>query len=126
VWLFGWHSTHENLKEKAGELLRLVVNSGTFVRRDERRTRPVQHWNPGIAAVLSFLIPGLGQMYKGQEINGLRHSYIKMVGKTGVSPKEHQDLARHSTYALTGRYTYSRMYDLAAAATSLRSFKPNA
>jgi TM2 domain-containing membrane protein YozV len=25
-----------------------------------------QTWNPGIAAVLSFVIPGAGQMYKGQ------------------------------------------------------------
>jgi TM2 domain-containing membrane protein YozV/RNA polymerase subunit RPABC4/transcription elongation factor Spt4 len=23
-------------------------------------------WNPGVAAVLSFVIPGLGQMYKGE------------------------------------------------------------
>jgi hypothetical protein len=28
-------------------------------------------WSPGIAAVLSFLIPGLGQMYKGQIAGGL-------------------------------------------------------
>lgn len=27
---------------------------------------PVMRWNPGIAAVLSFFIPGLGQLYKGQ------------------------------------------------------------
>jgi len=27
-------------------------------------------WNPGVAAVLSFLIPGLGQIYKGQLIAG--------------------------------------------------------
>jgi hypothetical protein len=27
-------------------------------------------WSPGVAMVLSFLIPGLGQMYKGQAING--------------------------------------------------------
>ena len=44
-----------------------------------------------------------------------------MVGKTGVSPKEHQDLARHSTYALTGRYTHSHLYDLAAAVNGLPS-----
>jgi hypothetical protein len=42
-----------------------------------------------------------------------------MIGKAGVAPKEHQDLARHSTYALTSRYTHSRCYDLAAAAQSL-------
>ena len=42
-----------------------------------------------------------------------------MVGKAGISPKEHQDLARHSTYALTARYTHSRFYDLAAAVQTL-------
>jgi hypothetical protein len=53
------------------------------------------------------------------DFHALRHSYITMIGKTGVSPKEHQDLARHSTYNLTGRYTHSRAYDLAAAVQSL-------
>ncbi len=32
--------------------------------------RPTATWNPGTAAVLSFLIPGLGQMYKGQIFMG--------------------------------------------------------
>lgn len=41
------------------------------------------------------------------------------IGKAGVSPREHQDLARHSTYALTSRYSHSRFYDLAAAVQSL-------
>ena len=49
----------------------------------------------------------------------MRHTFFSMVGKAGVSPKEHQDLARHSTYALTARYTHSRFYDLAAAVQSL-------
>jgi integrase len=53
------------------------------------------------------------------DFHGLRHTFITMVGKVGVSPKEHQDLARHSTYALTGRYTHSRFYDLAAAVQAL-------
>lgn len=53
------------------------------------------------------------------DFHALRHSFITMVGKTGVSPKEHQDLARHSTYALTSRYSHSRFYDLAAAVQSL-------
>ena len=30
----------------------------------------VAQWSPGVAAVLSFVIPGLGQMYKGQVVNG--------------------------------------------------------
>jgi len=32
---------------------------------------PVQRWSPGLAAVLSFLVPGLGQVYKGQVLNGV-------------------------------------------------------
>ena len=56
------------------------------------------------------------------DFHALRHSFITMIGKTGVSPEEHQDLARHSTYALTGRYTHSRLYDLAAAVNGLPSF----
>ena len=53
------------------------------------------------------------------DFHSLRHGYITMIGKAGVSPKEHQDLARHSTYSLTARYTHSRFYDLAAAVQSL-------
>jgi TM2 domain-containing membrane protein YozV len=32
---------------------------------------PVRLWSPGLAAVLSFFVPGLGQLYKGQFINGV-------------------------------------------------------
>jgi site-specific recombinase XerD len=53
------------------------------------------------------------------DFHALRHSFITMVGKVGVSPREHQDLARHSTYALTSRYSHSRFYDLAAAVQAL-------
>jgi hypothetical protein len=28
-------------------------------------------WSPGVAAVLSLIIPGAGQLYKGQVLNGL-------------------------------------------------------
>jgi site-specific recombinase XerD len=58
------------------------------------------------------------------DFHSLRHSFITMIGKTGVTPKEHQDLARHSTYALTGRYTHSRLYDLAAAVNALPNMLP--
>jgi len=30
-----------------------------------------KHWHPGIAAVLSFFIPGLGQIYRGKILRGL-------------------------------------------------------
>ena len=32
---------------------------------------PVRLWSPGLAALLSFFLPGLGQLYKGQLINGI-------------------------------------------------------
>ena len=32
---------------------------------------PVRLWSPGLAALLSFFLPGLGQLYKGQIINGI-------------------------------------------------------
>lgn len=53
------------------------------------------------------------------DFHGLRHTFITMVGKTGVSAREHMDLARHSSYAMTSRYTHSRSYDLAAAVQGL-------
>jgi len=37
-------------------------------------------WNPGIAAVCSFFIPGLGQLYKGQVFNGLAWFLVVIVG----------------------------------------------
>ena len=48
--------------------------------RDERRLRPQQRWNPGVAAVLSFFWPGLGQMYKGQILNGFAWMFIIALG----------------------------------------------
>jgi len=37
-------------------------------------------WSPGVAAVMSLIIPGLGQMYKGQIINGLFWLVVVLVG----------------------------------------------
>lgn len=53
------------------------------------------------------------------DFHALRHGYITMVGKMGVSAREHMDLARHSSYAMTARYSHSRAYDLAAAVQAL-------
>ena len=39
-----------------------------------------QTWNPGIAGVLSFLIPGLGQMYKSQVGKGILFFIATVVG----------------------------------------------
>lgn len=37
-------------------------------------------WNPGIAAVLSLVIPGAGQMYKGQVPNGVAWLICTLIG----------------------------------------------
>jgi hypothetical protein len=41
---------------------------------------PTKRWSPGAAALLSLLLPGLGQMYKGQPINGLVWLVVVIVG----------------------------------------------
>jgi TM2 domain-containing membrane protein YozV len=41
---------------------------------------PVQRWSPGLAAVLSFFLPGLGQLYKGQFINAIVWFFAVMFG----------------------------------------------
>jgi len=41
---------------------------------------PVQRWSPGLAAVLSFFVPGLGQLYKGQILNGLVWFFVVGIG----------------------------------------------
>lgn len=41
---------------------------------------PSNQWHPGVAAVLSLVIPGAGQMYKGQVLNGLVWLLVVVVG----------------------------------------------
>lgn len=41
---------------------------------------PNRRWSPGTAALLSFLLPGLGQLYKGQPLNGLMWFFLTGVG----------------------------------------------
>ena len=41
---------------------------------------PYKRWSPGVAAVLSFFFPGVGQMYKGQVFNGLAWLVLVLVG----------------------------------------------
>ena len=41
---------------------------------------PVQRWSPGLAAVLSFFVPGLGQLYKGQILNGIVWFFFVCMG----------------------------------------------
>jgi len=41
---------------------------------------PIQRWSPGLAAVLSFFLPGLGQLYKGQILNGIVWFFVVGLG----------------------------------------------
>jgi hypothetical protein len=41
---------------------------------------PHQRWSPAAAMFLSFLIPGLGQIYKGQPLNGILWFIVTLVG----------------------------------------------
>lgn len=41
---------------------------------------PTKSWNPGMAAVLSFFIPGLGQLYKGEILTGFAYFFCTIIG----------------------------------------------
>lgn len=49
----------------------LPIGWGRLLVSEELHMAQVKQWSPGIAAVLSLVIPGAGQMYKGQVANGL-------------------------------------------------------
>lgn len=42
--------------------------------------QPQRKWSPGVAALLSFLIPGAGQIYKGNIGSGLVWMFFVVVG----------------------------------------------
>ena len=44
------------------------------------QTEKAEKWSPGVAVILSFFVPGLGQMYKGQIFNGLVWLFATVVG----------------------------------------------
>jgi len=53
------------------------------------------------------------------DFHALRHSFITHLGRAGVHPKTHQELARHSTPTLTARYTHGFKGDDVAAINAL-------
>ena len=56
----GDHDEHDLPAQQAAPGRTIVINHP-----------PIQRWSPGLAAVLSFFVPGLGQLYKGQILNGI-------------------------------------------------------
>ena len=61
------------------------------------------------------------------DFHALRHSYITLLERSGVSPKLAQELARHSDIRLTMNvYTHVRLHDLAGAVDGLPALLPSA
>ena len=59
------------------------------------------------------------------DFHALRHTYISSIVAGGASVRTAQELARHSTPALTiGRYSHTRLHDLRGALDSLPSVNP--
>ena len=95
--------------------------------RDYLRGRPPMaalwpgKWNERAAEMLRVDLAGAGIDYRDAEggvaeFHALRHSYISLLGRSGVSPKVTQTLARHSDIRLTMNvYSHAQIYDLSAA-----------
>jgi hypothetical protein len=59
------------------------------------------------------------------DFHATRHSFITLLVRSGVQPKLVQELARHSSSALTDRYTHIRLHDQAAALEAMPSLLPD-
>jgi hypothetical protein len=53
------------------------------------------------------------------DIHGLRHSYCTMIAQSGANMQTAMKLMRHSTPAMTARYTHMNLRDLGGAVASL-------
>ena len=58
------------------------------------------------------------------DFHALRHSYLTLLGRSGVDLRTAQELAGHSTPTLTARYTHRRLYDLAGAVDKFPNLVP--
>ncbi len=58
------------------------------------------------------------------DFHALRHSYLTLLGRSGVDLRTAQELAGHSSPELTARYTHRRLHDLAGAVGKLPSLLP--
>jgi hypothetical protein len=75
------------------------------------------------AAGIPYAVEGPdGPLYA--DFHSLRHSYLTLGGRAGIDLRTLQELAGHSTPALTARYSHRRLYDLAGAVEKLPSFLP--
>src|SRR5262249_51037021 len=74
-------------------------------------------------AGIPYTVPGPGGDLFA-DFHALRHSYLTLLGRGGVDLRTCQELAGHSTPALTARYSHRRLYDLAGAVEKLLSLLP--
>src|SRR4029079_10971874 len=78
-------------------------------------------WVKHAAEMLRADLSAAGIPYRDGEarvadFHALRHSYITLLERSGVTPKLAQELARHSDIRLTMNvYTHARLHDLAGA-----------
>jgi predicted nucleic acid-binding Zn ribbon protein len=63
-----------------GEILDVDLRAQQAYQRIHSFSPPRRKWEPGIAAVLSFFIPGLGQIYKGNVVSGLLWMVATFIG----------------------------------------------
>jgi integrase len=59
------------------------------------------------------------------DFHALRHSYLTLGGRAGIDLRTLQELAGHSTSALTERYSHRRLHDLAGAVEKLPRLLPD-
>ena len=69
-------------------------------------------------------LPGLQQLSSSRkkrvlDVHGLRHSYCTMIAQSGANMQTAMKLMRHSTPAMTARYTHMNLRDLGGAVASL-------
>jgi len=87
-------------------------------------------WHKDAAEMLRLDLAAAGIVYRDAEgrvadFHALRHSYITLLERSGVSPKLAQELARHSDIRLTMNvYTHARLHDLAGAVDGLPQLLP--
>ncbi len=58
------------------------------------------------------------------DFHSLRHSYLTLGGRSGIDLRTLQELAGHSTPALTARYSHRRLHDLTGAVEKLPNLVP--
>jgi TM2 domain-containing membrane protein YozV len=62
-----------------GEILDADIKAAREKQNQPQYVRP-QQWNPAVAAILSFFIPGVGQMYKGDVGTGIIWLIVVVIG----------------------------------------------